>query len=371
MHYELKNLLDHAAHDCRHQEHPMIKNLTPIQLLLIAMATVLLLLAAFSFYLLQDPSAPLPFAPPPATRTYTPLPPSPAKTTTPTSTSIPTRQTSYTPFATLSTPNLETPSVVPNQSETALPGGTTPPGLPTSTATFSPSGTSPFTQTPTSASFTSSPTVTETLSAGEYGVTGRVIQNGTPVANVVVEFQDDVAPRQSTTDSSGHYRFTTLAPGTTFSLTFNQGDNPQLTPVLEITSFAWIEGTLPTGINIITLPDFEVSINLNGMIFELQTPVDGATFSAAVISSSNPLQFIWSLSNLGESYRVELGPNGSDESVWISGQQASTNIMWDGTLDDGTHISQGAYWWRVAVTKFPGNYVENIYTQKFDILFNP
>jgi hypothetical protein len=45
--------------------------------------------------------------------------------------------------------------------------------------------------------------------------------------------------------------------------------------------------------------------------------------------------------------------------------------MWNGTLDDGTHISQGAYWWRVAVTKSLGNYVLDIFSQQFDILFNP
>ena len=346
----------------------MIKNLTQNQLLLIAMATVLLLLAAFSFYLLQDPSAPLPFAPPPATNTSTPLSPSPTNTAAPTSTNIPTRQTSYTPFATLSTPN---PESITENPLTSVPNGTTPPGILTNTATVMPSGTSPYTVTPASTTVTPSPTITGTLSAGEYGVTGRVIKNGTPVANVVVEFQDDVASRQSTTNSGGHYWFTTLAPGTTFSLTFNQGDNPRLTPALEIASLAWIEGTLPTGINIIDLPDFEVSTNLNGMIFQLQTPVDGATYSAAAISSSNPIQFIWSLYNQGVSYHVELGPNASDQPIWTSSEVPSNNLMWNGTLDDGTHISQGAYWWRVAMTKSLGNYALVIYTQQWDILFNP
>jgi len=349
----------------------MIKNLTPIQLLLIAMAAVLLLLAAFSFYLLQDPSAPLPFAPPPATNTSTALSPSPTNTTAPTSTSIPTRRTSYTPFATLSTPNPESPTQAPNQTLTAIPTGTTPPGVPTNTATLILSGTSPFTVTPGSVIITPSPTIIGTLISGEYGVTGRVIRNGTPVPNIVVEFQDDVAPRQASTNLGGHYWFTTLAPGTTFSLTFNQGDNPQLTPPLEIASLAWIKGTLPTGINIIDLPDFEVSVNPNGMIFELQSPVNGATYSAAVISSSNPIQFIWSLYSLGGSYHVELGPNGSNNPIWTSSQVASNNLMWDGSLDDGTHISHGTYWWRVAVTKSLGNYVVVIYTQPWNILFNP
>lgn len=49
----------------------------------------------------------------------------------------------------------------------------------------------------------------------------------------------------------------------------------------------------------------------------------------------------------------------------------STNMMWNGTLDDGTHISQGAYWWRVAATKSLGNYVQVIFTQQSDIQFTP
>ena len=346
----------------------MIKNLTPNQLLLIALATVLLLLAAFSFYLLQDPSAPLPFAPPPATHTSTSLSPSPTNTTVFTPTRIPTRQTSYTPFATLSTPIPESSSGNPL---TAVPSGTTALGNLTNTATITPPGTYPNTLTPASSTITPTPTITGTLIAGEYAVTGRVIKNGTPVANVVVKFQDDIAPRQSTTNSGGHYWFTTLAPGTTFSLTFNQGDNPQLTPAPEVASLAWIEGSLPTGINTIDLPDFEVSTNLSGMIFQLQIPGAGATYSAAVISASNPIQFIWSLYNQGVAYHVEVGQNTSDQPIWTSSEVVSNNLMWNGTLDDGTHISQGAYWWRVAMTKPLGNYILVVYTQPWDIHFNP
>jgi hypothetical protein len=107
------------------------------------------------------------------------------------------------------------------------------------------------------------------------------------------------------------------------------------------------------------------------MIFELQTPVDGATYSAAAISPYNPIQFTWSLYNQGGSYHVELSPNGRNDPIWTSSLLASTNIMWNGTLDDGSHISEGAYWWRVAVTKSLGNYVLDIFSQQFDILFNP
>jgi hypothetical protein len=233
-----------------------------------------------------------------------------------------------------------------------------------------------FTNTPPSGTVSpsptsnASPTATRTLAAGEIGVTGRVIQNGTPIPNVLVSFEDDVTPRQSTTNSGGHYSFITLAPGAHFKLTFKQSDNPGLTPVTDITSLAWIEGTLPGNTNPIDFPDLEVSINQSGTIFQLISPVDGAAYSAAVISSSNPLQFSWSPYSQGGSYKVELGPNGNDHPTWVSDQLASPSIMWNGTLTDGTHIAAGNYWWRVAVTKSLGGYVEVIYTQQFDLLFN-
>lgn len=367
----------------------MYKNLTTNQLVLIAIAAVLLILAAFAFYLLQDPTAPLPFIPPSATSTATQVPVSTNTPPVPT----PTHRTSYTPLAAFLTPQLGTASEPPAQLSTPSPLTPSPvispvatspsqqntPGnpYPIGTATTSaprPSATrSTVTGTPPTPTKTSSisPTATLTLSPGEIVVTGRIVQNATPVANVLVSFADDTPARQSSTNSGGHYSFTTLAPGTDFILTFNQTDNPNLNPKTEIASLINIEGTLPIGVNPIDLPDVEISINLNGIIFQPQTPVDGAAYSASIINNSNPLQFIWSLYSLGGSYRIELGPNGSDDPTWTSPLLAASNYMWDGTLDDGTHITQGAYWWRVAVIKSLGNYVEEIYTQPFDIIFNP
>ena len=372
------NLRVPAAIDDRLCNHSMIKNITRHQLLLIAIASVMLLLAAFSFYLLQDPSAPLPFAPLPSTNISTPLPPVLTVIATP-SPLPPTRQTSYTPRASFITPNSGTPPESPAQPETSLPGITASPTHPTLALTSGLPGTPTSTVMPPSATsiapktatITSSPTATGTLSPGEYGVIGRVVQNGTPVANVVVKFADDLAARQATTNPGGHYWFITLVPGASFTLTFNQSDNPRLSPTPEISSLAWIEGTLPSGVDIIDLPDFEVSTNLNGMIFELLTPPDGSSYSASAISASNPIQFNWSLYSLGGVYMVEVGPNGSDVPIWSSSQLAATSYMWNGTLDDGTHITQGTYWWRVSVTKSLGNYILIVFTQQFHIQFNP
>ena len=190
----------------------MIKNLTSNQIILIALATVLFLLAAVSFFLLQDPYAPLPFAPPSPSSTYTPLPPSSTYTSVPSATSTATRQTSYTPFVPTPTKGTETPAALAPTSGTGTPTGTgtLSTQLPTRTTT-PPSGTGTLTPTTTrtgtlpAGTGTVTPTTTPTLLAGQYEVTGRVVRNGTPMANVIVDFADDVAPRSDTTDAGGHY----------------------------------------------------------------------------------------------------------------------------------------------------------------------
>jgi hypothetical protein len=360
----------------------MNKNVTTNQILLIALATILFLLAALSFYLLTDLNAPLPFAPAPPSSTFTALPPSLTYTIGPTSTSVPTRQTSYTPFATHATSSPETSleatgtpeNSSPSPSDTNSPGSTIQPSpTATSRSTSTPStSTSTFTpSTPGAVTPIFSPTPSPTLVAGQHPVTGRIVQSSTPVANILVEFADDDPPRDASTNSGGRYSFITLSPGTTFTLSFSQADNPQLIPVSEVAPIAWIEGTIPIGIDTIDLPDLEVSLNTEGIFFELQTPVEGATFSAAAISPTNPIQFIWSPYNQGNSYHVELGKNGSADPIWTSSETDLTNLWWNGTLDDGGHITEGTYWWQVAVRKTLGDYTLVVYTQKSDLIFNP
>ncbi len=354
----------------------MIKNLSPTHLLLITLAAVLLILSAVAFRLLQDPSASSPFITPQMTGTSTALPTVPGNTTEPT-VPTPTRQTSYTPLAANKTPNPSPPTPFPPPGQVTRPGLT---GTPTNTL---PANTTPR-RTPSppvaTASASTSPSVTQpgttpsatiTLSPGEFGVTGRLIQNGTPVPSVVVTFADDSAPRQAATNQGGHYWFITLAPGTDFTLTYDQADNPDLTPAAQVASLAYLKGTLPLNQDIIDLPDIELSLNLNGMLFELIGPVDGAAYSAASISDSSKLQFTWSLYNQGGSYHIELGQTGSEEAIWTSGTITSSTYSWNGTLDDGLHITEGTYWWRVGVTKSAANYVEVIYTQPFDLMINP
>ena len=338
----------------------MIRNLSSQQILLIAIATVLLLLVAFSFYLLQDPTAPLPFAPEPV-NTLLPQTPSPTSTPPPSSTPQPTRQTSYTPFATHATQVPGTPAEITSTSTpTHVTSGTPTSTLPAATtAAASPTTTS------------GSPSPTYTLQPGEYVVTGRVLRDGTPVPNVLVNFSDDDPDRQAITNQGGHYRFISFAPGTHFVVTFLQADNPQLTPTADIASSVRIEGTLTTGMNVTTLPDLDVNLNLGGMIFGLEAPANNASYSAAAISQSNPIQFNWTSFYQGDSYIVEFGPVSSEDPIWTSNETTSTNLMWNGTLDNGTHISQGTYWWRVRVKNAVGVYTMFVFTYDWQLVFTP
>lgn len=350
----------------------MLKNLSTPQLLLIVLASLVLLLAAFSFYLLQDPTAPLPFAPPPPPSTFTPLPPTLTFTPSPSSTTIPTRQTSYTPFASPPVTESITTTEMMDAPTPVLPvTSVTPFSLPTNTSTVQPSPPNPNPLTATPSPTGSTPSPSQTLAPGEYEVTGRVVQNGTPIANVIVAFTDDDPSRKRTTNSGGHYSFITLAPGTFFTLEFVQSDNPQLTPVPNFSSLAWLEGSLPTGNTHIELPDLEVSLSVDGMNFVLLTPVDRSSFSANAISQSNPLQFVWSLYNDADSYHIELGELGTDVPLWFTSETALTNLMWNGTLDDGTHITDGTYWWSVVASKALGSYKQIVFTQKFTLIFTP
>jgi hypothetical protein len=368
----------------------MNKNFNLNQVLLIGIATVLLLLTAASFYLLQDPSAPLPFAISP-TDTSASLLPSEVQPTSSSPTPPPTRQTSYTPFASIGTPTSVTTTEV-------TPGGTTPTRSASAIPTQSPSGLTPTPRQPTSTSraypgpgtsspqpsiaptntasptttgSTAVPTITPTLTSGEHVVTGRILQNSTPVPNVVVSFTDDNPSRLSTTNSGGHYFFTTLAPGTSFTLQYTRADNPQIIPAAQVASLAWIVGTLPTGVNEIDLPDLDLSLNINGNLFELDTPVDGAAFSAAAIGPNNPLEFVWTSYEQGEYYFVELGLAGDDTPLWTSDTTAATDIMWNGTLESDDHVSEGAYWWHVGVKKTVGAFDMFIFTPNNDLIFNP
>lgn len=346
------------------------------ELLLIGLAAFIFLLAALGLFLLQDPQAPLPWQ---VTRTASPTPL--VSTTQPVAIGVnlptSTPRTSYTPFATRLTIVASTPTATPGASLT--PGASAPasqtPG-PTPTGTITPATPTPTylpgTQAPTATNtITPTPAVSPTLAPGQLGISGRVVQNGAPVAGVSVSFRDDQPPRTFVTDSQGRYWFTTYAIGVDFLLSFEQSANPQYASTTTIASTALLYGYLPSGSTVITLPDLEISLVLNGQSFDPTTPLDGAVFNSANITSANPIQFVWTTYNQAEYYYVELSPTATDEILWGSENTVSTSTMFNGSLDDGTQISTGTYRWFVAANRTINDYSLVIYTQPHSLVINP
>ena len=186
-----------------------------------------------------------------------------------------------------------------------------------------------------------------------------------------VSFRDDQPPRSFVTDSQGRYWFTTYAIGVDFLLSFEQSANPQFTASTPFASTALLYGYLPSGTTMVTLPDLEISLVLNGLTFEPTTPLDGAAFNSANITSANPIQFVWTTYNQAQYYYVELSPSTTDEILWGSENTTSTNTMFNGALDDGTQISAGTYHWFVAANRTVNDYSFVVYTPPRSLVINP
>ncbi len=355
---------------------------TTAELLLIGLAALIFLLAALALFLLQPaPAAPPLAAAPSATQPSSTTPGSPLPARTQPTTTTP--RTSYTPFATRLTLVAEaqeefTPTSSTPASPTLTPDPRTPSPTPTPGTPYpgvQPSPTTillPGTPSPT-ATNTSTPTFspTATLAAGEFGISGRVTLNGVPVAGVTVSFRDDQPSRSAITDSQGRYWFTTYAIGVDFLLSYEQAANPQITPATSIASAVSLYGYLPSGTTLITLPDLEISLAIAGQSFEPTTPLSGATFSVANITAANPIQFVWTTYNQAQDYYIELCQADNDAILWGSENTTSTNVMFDGILDDSTHITAGSYNWYVAANRVLNDYTITVYTQPRSLVVIP
>jgi hypothetical protein len=336
---------------------------------LIGLAALAFLLAAAGLYLLRNPQARLPWV------VDSPTAESARPTLSPTGTPQPTDTRiyipSYTPFVTrlptepLPTtpvayppPALETPTSLasPVLSQTASADTPGPSLTLTSTATNTPALT---------------PSITPTLEPGQFGISGRVVQNGTPLSGVTVSFIDDQPSRSAVTAADGQYWFTTLAIGASFTLSFNLDENLQLSPSAQLASTAFLQGFLPGSSPVINLPDLEISLLLDGHSFEPLSPLDGAGFDRDVIAPPNPIQFTWTTYNFADYYFVELRTSEKDEVLWTSPRTTSTNVMFDGELDDGTHIPADTYAWFVIASRPAGIYRLTVYTLPREMVITP
>ena len=192
-----------------------------------------------------------------------------------------------------------------------------------------------------------------------------------PLQADVLLFRDDQPSRLAATDDQGRYWFTTTAIGVDFTLTFEQATNPQLANSTQVAWTALLYGYLPSSGTVINLPDLEISVVLNGQTFEPVSPADGTAYSATNITIANPIQLLWSMYPQVEYYYTELYNTSNNDLLWGSENTTSTNIMFDGTLDDGTQITAGNYYWTVAANLPAGGYRLIIYSQVREIIINP
>jgi len=345
----------------------MNKNTNPELLLLIGLAALIFLLASVGLFLLQDPTAPLPWA---AAASNTPTSiPQMSPTRTQLSTQTPVIMTSYTPFATRLVTDTGTVLPSPTGSLTAaVPTSIT--SSPIISTTPSPTFT-PGTPPATSPSSTLTPSITPTLGPGEFGLTGRVVQDGTPVSGVLVTFTDDLPARISVTNSDGNYWFITLAVGASFTVTFELEENLQLDPSMPVAETVLLQGFLPSGSPVITLPDLDINTLIDGQSFEPTIPADGAARDTDNITPLNPIQFTWTTYIQADYYFVELRSSDKDESQWISEKTIFTNVIFDGELDDGTHIGPDSYNWFAVASRPIGAYRLTVFAQPRSLVIDP
>ena len=199
---------------------------------------------------------------------------------------------------------------------------------------------------------------------------GRLVRDGTPVpagATVKLEDQTFAIVAVATTDAQSVYSFDNLTvSGTGINVLFAQEWNEQY-DVGDVVSWAWLGPlTISRGATL-ELPDFDIS--LQG--FEQVNPQSGASFSASTISVQSPLSFEWSPYPQASAYWVDLAKGDDMNRVWQSPLVDTTNVSFDGTLDDGSHATADTYWWGIGARKAVGDYHLTVYGYLPTIVITP
>ncbi len=383
--------------------------------LLVGLAAGIFLLAAFGMYLAQDTASPLPWQPPTETFTITPIPPTATITLTPAPTQTATRRPTYTPRLGTATLGAETPGTseatqIPASTATpGTPGGATstlaasltpPPAgatptstqssgggypgpvtntpIPTATTTDSQPPTSTLTPqpgadtptpTPTSTGTTGgpTPTATETITEGDIRVQGRVVQNGTPVANVTLEINEGDFTVE--TDTNGYYQFDLPKDvGEPFLIDFFHASNDTLDPSDEIAEWVWVEKDIEEDDLVVQVPDIEISLRVGTALFQPTAPDESASFSLAQVYASNPIVFGWSAYHRTATYTVKLGYDDILNTKWDSSPTNATTANFIGS----TAVTTGYDWWWTIEALYEENDCSfHIHTQTRKIVLNP
>ena len=198
-------------------------------------------------------------------------------------------------------------------------------------------------------------------------MTGRIVLDGTPVgAGVVLELESETVAT-TTTDGDGRYAFELTSLEGAFSVVFAQAWNTHIYTDDQVVSWAWLDGVALSGVPEIEMVDLEISL----VGFEQVAPAAAATFSAGQISSASPIVFEWASYPGAMWYWVDLGREGETTPVWQSDLTLSPSASFDGTLDDETSITAGAYWWNIGAQKTIGVYQMTVYGHPRSLIIEP
>lgn len=246
---------------------------------------------------------------------------------------------------------------------TAAPGASLPSPTPTSspsaagtpTPTLALTGTPSPTPTPTSSPSADTPSVPGRI-------TGRVLLDGAPVNGGVtlkLEGQAYNLIAETIVDADGTYVFPGLQPSAEgYNVLFAQEWNTQY-EIDQVISWGWIGPAAVEDGADVQLPDLDISLLGFGQV----NPAPNATFSAAALSSQNPILFEWTTYPQAATYWVDLarGEEEEQEVIWQSPLGQASSLAFDGTLGNGTRIQSGDYWWGVGARRDAGSYPLTVY----------
>jgi hypothetical protein len=137
---------------------------------------------------------------------------------------------------------------------------------------------------------------------------------------------------------------------------FAQEWNPRY-EIGQVISWGWMGPVAVEGGTTVHLPDFEISLLGFGQV----GPDPYVAVSAEAISDANPIVFEWTAYPQAVVYWVDLSFGEELEAVWQSDLLEGTSVPFDGTLDDGSHVQPGEYWWGVGVQQELGAYTVTKY----------
>lgn len=214
--------------------------------------------------------------------------------------------------------------------------------------------------TPTAASVVQTNTVASaTAMPSPSSISGRMLLDGVPAGGVTLKLEDQALNTiaQTATGDDGTYNFLDLAATSEgYSLVFAQEWNSQYR-LDQVISWGWLGPIVVADGTVAQMPDFDISL----MGFEPDTPVPNASFSAASVSSSNPVEFEWLAYPEATQYWVDLASGQDQNIVWQSPVAQKTWITFDGRLSSGTQIQPGEYWWGVGARRDLGAYKLTVY----------